>query len=198
MARRAFFSFHYQRDVHRAWVVRNSWVTQERQDSGFFDSSVFESKKRTSDAALKRFLDEGLVNCSVTCVLAGYQTAWRRWVRYELLRSFVEGKGMLGISIHSISRFNEGPDTPGPNPFSLLGFEVKDQTLYFKEWDGQQQRWVWSPDLSSMPLANVRYNIAYLTDSTFDRIFPVYDWSTQRGFDNMGTWIETAAKAAGR
>jgi hypothetical protein len=106
MARRVFFSFHYQRDVQRAQVVRQSWVMQpDRETAGFFDSSVFESKQRTSDDALKSFLNDGLKNCSVDCVLAGNQTAWRRWVRYELLRSFVDGKGIFGISIHSIPNF---------------------------------------------------------------------------------------------
>ncbi|NJK91960.1 MAG: hypothetical protein HC904_09110 [Blastochloris sp.] len=61
MARKAFFSFHYGKDVSRAHVVRNSWVTKEdREDAGFFDASVFESKKRTSDEILKAFLTEGL------------------------------------------------------------------------------------------------------------------------------------------
>src|SRR4051794_4003364 len=124
MARRTFFSFHYVPDVHRAQVVRKSWVTKpDREDAGFFDSSVFESKKRTSDDALKRFLNDGLVGSSVTCVLIGTETAWRRWVRYELLRSFYEGKGIFGISIHTIARFNEGTALAGPNPLALLGFE---------------------------------------------------------------------------
>ena len=122
MARRTFFSFHYQRDVHRAHIVRKSWVTKpDREDAGFFDSSVFESKQRTSDDALKRFLNEGLIGSSVTCVLIGNETAWRRWVRYEVLRSFAEGKGLFGIYIHSISRFNEGSDiqVADPNGTSL-------------------------------------------------------------------------------
>src|SRR5580704_536578 len=105
MARRTFFSFHYKPDVSRAWVVRNSWVTKlaqgEREDAGFFDSSVFEAKERESDDVLKRFLREGLNNTTVTCVLVGEQTALRRWVRYEVLRSFMRGNGLLGIKIHS-------------------------------------------------------------------------------------------------
>jgi hypothetical protein len=28
--------------------------------------------------------------------------------------------------------------------------------------------------------------------------YPVYDWIAQDGFNNMGTWIETAAREAGR
>jgi len=198
MARRTFFSFHYQRDVHRAEIVKNSWVTKpNREEAGFFNSSVFESKQRTSDDALKRFLDDGLFNCSVTCVLAGNQTAWRRWVRYELLRSFVEGKGLLAVSIHAVPRFNQGPDIAGPNPLSLLGYELKDQTVYLKEWDGQNQRWIWSPDVSSVPLAKLPYNLRGLPDATFDRIFSTYDWSTN-GYQNIGQWIENAATAAGR
>lgn len=60
MARRVFFSFHYQPDVHRAHVVRNSWVTKaDRENAGFFDASVFESRKRTSDDALKGFCRRG-------------------------------------------------------------------------------------------------------------------------------------------
>ena len=66
MVRRVFFSFHYERDVQRAHVVRNSWVTKpDREEAGFFDSSVFEGKKKTSDDALKRFLNEGLRGSSV-------------------------------------------------------------------------------------------------------------------------------------
>ena len=61
MVRRVFFSFHYERDVQRGHVVRNSWVTKPNwEEAGFFDSSVFEGKKKTSDDALKRFLNEGL------------------------------------------------------------------------------------------------------------------------------------------
>src|SRR5580693_5439760 len=93
--RRTFFSFHYQYDVSRAHVVRNSWVTKEdREDAGFFDASVFESKRRAGDETLKAFLTEAFKGTTVTCVLIGSQTALRPWVRYELVRSFQRGNGM--------------------------------------------------------------------------------------------------------
>ena len=61
VSRKVFFSFHYKPDVHRAFVVRNSWVTKEnRTESGFFDASVFEAKQRESDDALKNFLRDGM------------------------------------------------------------------------------------------------------------------------------------------
>ena len=42
MTRRTFFSFHYNNDVQRAWVVKNSQVVKDHEDTGFFDSSAFE------------------------------------------------------------------------------------------------------------------------------------------------------------
>jgi hypothetical protein len=64
-ARRTFFSFHYQPDNQRAQVVKQSWLTKpDREAAGFFDSSAFETKKRTSDA-LKAFLNEQLYQRAV-------------------------------------------------------------------------------------------------------------------------------------
>ena len=44
MARRVFFSFKYK-DVSRAMVVRNSWVTQGKEAAGFVDAADFEKNK---------------------------------------------------------------------------------------------------------------------------------------------------------
>ena len=39
MARQTFFSFSYKKDNWRASIVRNSYITQDRKTSGFFDSA---------------------------------------------------------------------------------------------------------------------------------------------------------------
>lgn len=197
MARRVFFSFHYQPDVHRAHVVRNSWVTKaDREDAGFFDASVFESKQRTSDDALKRFLSDGLNGSSVTCVLTGNQTAGRRWVKYELLRSFVDGRGLLNVTIHDIANLQKQTVAAGTNPFAYLGAEIREETLFFKEFNGLN--WVWSSDVKSMPVKDVAYKLAGRTNFTFDQLFSTYDWVANKGYDNLSSWVEAAAKAAGR
>ena len=42
MARNVFFSFHYDNDVQRAFVVRQSWVTKpNRTASGVIDRADF-------------------------------------------------------------------------------------------------------------------------------------------------------------
>jgi len=197
MARRVFFSFHYEPDVQRAQTVKNSWVTKsDREDAGFFDSSVFESKKRTSPDALKRFLDAGLLNSSVTCVLAGEHTHSRRWVRYEILRSFVEGKGLLNIAIHGVKNFEKKTAIAGLNPFSCLGAEVKGDVLRFKEKNGAT--WEWSADVPSMKLSSVRYSLNGRANFLLDVLFPSYDWASGDGYNKFPDWVERAAKAAGR
>lgn len=120
MARRAFFSFHYQRDVSRAMVVRNSWLTQDREAAGFFDGSLEEKAKREGDEAVQRLINSGLNNTSVTVVLIGAETATRRWVTYEIQQSYDRGNGMLGIYVHNIAGFNRLTDVPGANPFANL------------------------------------------------------------------------------
>lgn len=45
MARRVFFSFHYDEDVNRSMIVRNSWVIQGKEAAGFIDKAEFEKLK---------------------------------------------------------------------------------------------------------------------------------------------------------
>ncbi len=66
MARRVFFSFHYERDIWRANVVRKSWITKDRIDAGFFDASLWEEAKTKGKEALKKLVRDGLKNTSVT------------------------------------------------------------------------------------------------------------------------------------
>ena len=53
MARRVFFSFHYEKDGQRASVVRNSWVTKG-EDGGFIDAAAWEEVKNKGDVSVKK------------------------------------------------------------------------------------------------------------------------------------------------
>jgi len=200
MARRTFFSFHYKPDVTRAWVVRNSWVTKvaqgTREDAGFFDSSVFEASQRESDDALKRFLREGLNNTTVTCVLVGAETCLRRWVRYEIFRSFMRGNGLLAVRIHSIGSLNTPAIAAGTNPFDTLAFAIDNDQVRFKEI--MTTGWQLARDIGSMPLSDVTYDLGNSTNHTFSCIFPIFEWDSDDGYNKLGDWIEAAAKQAGR
>ena len=101
MARRTFFSFKYK-DVSRAMVVRNSWVTQGKEAAGFIDAADFEEIKRKGDSAIKAWIDNQLKGTSVTVVLVGEKTCNSRWVKYEIEKSIEIGNGLLGIDVSKI------------------------------------------------------------------------------------------------
>jgi hypothetical protein len=66
MARRVFFSFHYQNDVWRANQVRNSHIVDGTAAAGFQDGSLWEEAKKKGDAAIKKLIDDGLSGTTVT------------------------------------------------------------------------------------------------------------------------------------
>jgi hypothetical protein len=101
MARRVFFSFKYK-DVSRAMVVRNSWVTQGKEAAGFIDAADFEKIKQQGDQAIKNWIDNQLRGTSVTVVLVGEKTCNSRWVKYEIAKSIEIGNGLLGIDVSKI------------------------------------------------------------------------------------------------
>ena len=90
MAKRVFFSFHYQDVIDfRANVVRNHWMTKpDRTSAGFFDASIWETAKKSGSIAVKRLINSGLEGTTGTCVLIGSQTYLRPWVRYEIPKEF--------------------------------------------------------------------------------------------------------------
>ena len=96
MARRVFFSFHYA-DIMNANIIRNSGQFKPTKETGFYDASLWEEAKTKGDAAIKRLIDNGLNNTSVTVFLLGAKTYSRRWCKYELRKSIDDGKGILGI-----------------------------------------------------------------------------------------------------
>src|SRR5688500_5543091 len=102
MARRVFFSFHYQNDIWRANQVRNAHIVDGCAAAGFQDASLWEETKKKGDAAVKKLIDDGLAGSTVTVVLIGSETASRKYVDYEITQSIARGNGLLGIYIHNL------------------------------------------------------------------------------------------------
>ncbi|MDH4127621.1 MAG: TIR domain-containing protein, partial [Spirochaetota bacterium] len=109
--------FHYERDIWRANQVRNSWVTKDREAAGFWDASLWEEAKKKGGPAIKKMIDDGLKNTSVTAVLIGCETADREYVQYEIEQSIKRGNGLLGIYIHKLKNQDGDTDCKGDNPF---------------------------------------------------------------------------------
>lgn len=118
--RRTFFSFHYQRDVWRASIVRNAGVVDAQAAAGWKDASIWEEAKKKGDEAIKKLINTGLENTTVTVVLIGAQTKSRKWVNYEIQRSLDRGNGLLGIHIHTLEDEDGETDSKGDPPQLLV------------------------------------------------------------------------------
>jgi hypothetical protein len=116
MAHRTFFSFHYEKDVTRASIVRNSSKTKSNISPEWIDGSIWEDAKLTGDAAVKRLITNALSGTSVTAVLIGSETASRRWVQEEIRQSLERGNGLFGIYIHNIKDLFGNTAIKGSNP----------------------------------------------------------------------------------
>ena len=76
MARRVFFSFHYQRDIWRVNQIRSMPNITGCAAARFPDyPSLWEETKKRGDNQIKRLIDRGLDNTSVTVVFIGAKTA---------------------------------------------------------------------------------------------------------------------------
>lgn len=124
MARKAFYSFHYQPDSHRASQVRNMGVIEGNQ---VVSDNKWEEITDGGEAAIKKWIGEQLSGKSCAIVLIGNGTAGRMWINYEIIEAWNAKKGVLGIYIHNLKNLSGDQATKGSNPFS--GITVGDDKL---------------------------------------------------------------------
>lgn len=58
---------------------------------------------------------------SCTVVLIGAATANRKWINHEIVTSWDEGMGVVGIYIHGLKDLNGQISAQGANPFDYIG-----------------------------------------------------------------------------
>lgn len=134
MARRVFFSFHFDNDNWRASQVRNMGVVEG--DAPVSDND-WETIVRSGDAAIQKWIDGQISGKSCTIVLIGSATADRKWIDYEIKKSWGAGKGLVGIYVHNLKDKNGNIANKGKNPFD--GWTLKNGTVrldkYVKLYD---------------------------------------------------------------
>lgn len=120
MPRRVFFSFHFTPDNWRACQVRNIGAIEGNSPASDND---WEQIKKSGDSAIQRWIDGQLSGRVCTIVLIGEATAGRRWIKYEVEKSWNDGKGVLGIHIHRLKDRYGLQARMGPNPFETFTME---------------------------------------------------------------------------
>jgi hypothetical protein len=128
MARKIFFSFHYDLDIWRAMQVRNSDQISNKDEVGFIDKADFEKLQRQGEKAVHNWIDKQLEGTSVTVVLIGSETASRPYVQYEITESWKKGNGLLGVYIHGVKDQAQKTTTKGSSPFAGTTYKLADGT----------------------------------------------------------------------
>ena len=119
MARRAFYSFHYIPDNWRAATVRNIGVIEGNRPASDND---WETIKKGGDAAIRRWIADQMYGRSCTVVLVGTNTADRKWINHEIIKSWDDGMGVVGIHVHGLKNSEGKTSTKGDNPFDYIGY----------------------------------------------------------------------------
>ena len=112
--RQVFFSFHYEEDVWRVAQVRNIGTVEGQP---LFGDNGWEKVRKSSDEAIKRWINKEMEMRSFVIVLIGEHTASRKWVKYEMEQAWKKGKGLVGIYIHKLEDYSKEQANKGNNPF---------------------------------------------------------------------------------
>lgn len=137
MAKKVFFSFHFQNDSWRASQVRNIGAIS-KDTPPFLDKAEWEKIERNGDASIKKWIDDQLHGCSTTIILAGSNTYGRKYINYEIKKSFELNKKILVIHIHNLKNQFGETSTKGNNPLDHFYYPSNSNTplsYYFDAHD---------------------------------------------------------------
>jgi hypothetical protein len=126
MARRVFFSFHFDGDFWRTQQVRNMGTLEGQS---LCTANAWEEVKRKGNAAIERWIEDNMHGKSCVVAMVGAQTASRPWVIHELSKGWNDGKGVLAIRVDKLLDSKGQPSTAGTNPLSKVTFKNSQRTL---------------------------------------------------------------------
>ncbi|WP_229751172.1 TIR domain-containing protein [Undibacterium terreum] len=96
------------------------------EDNKPVSANDWETVKKSGDASIKKWIDDNMDGRTCVVVLIGEETASRPWVKYEIEKAWKDGRGLLGIHIHSLNCPNNGKGSMGASPFTGLKFTDSD------------------------------------------------------------------------
>lgn len=113
MARKCFYSFHYVPDNWRASTVRNIGKIEGNKPASDND---WETITKGGETKIKSWIAEQMKGRTCTVVLAGSNTADRKWINYEIKKSWDDGMGVVVIFIHKLKNSDGEQSSKGNNP----------------------------------------------------------------------------------
>ena len=121
MARKCFYSFHYKKDNWRVSQVRNIGAVE---GSKTVKDNNWEKVTKGGDKKIKEWIDEQIKGRTCTVILAGSDTADRKWINYEIKKSWDDNKGVVVIFIHNLKDSNEKQSSKGNDPLFYVNVKI--------------------------------------------------------------------------
>ena len=143
---RAFYSFHYNPDNWRAATVRSIGAIEGNKPAPDNDWEII---TKGGDAAIKKWIADQMYGRSCTVVLVGTNTAGRKWINHEIIKSWDDGMGVVGIHIHGLKNSKKELSTKGKNPFASIKYGKTGKMLssivncYVPKGSNSQERYAW-------------------------------------------------------
>src|SRR3989442_7102269 len=117
MARRVFYSFHYEPDNWRASQVRNMGVIE---GNPAVSDNDWETITRGGDERIERWIAEQLDGKSCVVVLIGASTAGRKWINNEIVTGWDHRQGAGGVVVHNLQERGQKQTANGPKSLASI------------------------------------------------------------------------------
>lgn len=119
MARKCFYSFHYKPDNWRVSKIRNIGTVEGNKPASDND---WETITGGGDKKIKEWIAAQMNGRTCTVILAGSNTADRKWINHEIVKSWDNNLGILVIYIHNITDRKEKQCSKGSNPLYYVTY----------------------------------------------------------------------------
>jgi hypothetical protein len=109
----------------------------------------WEEITNAGEDAIKKWINEQMEYRSCAVVLIGSKTANRKWINYEIVKSWKKGMGVVGIYIHGLKNSNECISEKGENPFDYINYGDEGKKLsaivkcYNPTGENSKERYDW-------------------------------------------------------
>jgi hypothetical protein len=126
MVRKCFYSFHYVPDNWRVSTIRNIGAIEGNKAAKDND---WETVVGGGDAKIKEWISDQMVGRTCTIILAGKDTADRKWINHEIKESWAKKMGVVVIHIHNIADSASNQSTKGYNPLDYVKHDASGKML---------------------------------------------------------------------
>ncbi|WP_299938240.1 TIR domain-containing protein [uncultured Pelagimonas sp.] len=146
MVRKCFYSFQYKPDNWRVSQVRNIGSVEGNKPAPDND---WETITGGGNAAIEKWIAAQMKGRSCTVVLIGADTANRKWINHEIVKSWDGKMGVVGIHVNGLLNTDGKTSPKGKNPFDFINYGDTGKKLssivkcYTPSGSNSKERYAW-------------------------------------------------------